>query len=262
MTRATQKKTERTILEAYLNARRVSVAMIRPGPEPPDFMIERGQELIGVEVTEYHDLLPTASGHPRRVVEATWDALREVVTQYRESHMGLDRLSVILDFHSLKLPPSKKHLTFVRAAAAVISMNGKHISENDFAIAITTEHQAILYEYLRCITVRRIGCYMEWDWNHMFARIGTEERDLLASIGPKLTYQALPQAAVNWLIVAGGWRHSELIAVRSLEHLNNFARLNRMLQAGPFDEIALLGNRWFIWARRSGWSKLADKRSC
>lgn len=259
MTREIQKRTERAILDLYIEMRGIAGAGVRPGPEPPDFLLKHGDELIGIEITEYHDPSPTISGYPRRVVEATWEALRQQVVAYREEHRELDGLSVMLDFRSLNVPPRRSHHAFIEAVAAVIAAAKDRITDHQVAISVTADHPQLLRDYLQRISVRRVSCYMEWDWNHMFAGIGTSEPELWANIGPKLTYRAPEGVTSSRLIVAGGFRHSEIVAAWSTEQLNHFAQLNAYLHAGPFDEVAIVCMRPFLWTRETGWQDFGPR---
>jgi hypothetical protein len=237
--REQQKAAERGIAEQYLAVRAIRGGLLLPGSEPPDFVLELGNERIGLEVTEYHDPTPTPSGHTRRVVEAEWEALREVVVAYREQHPELDDLSVILTFPMLAVPPRRDHQAFVAAVSALVTANRDRISERWTDLLVAGDQPPVLRNFLSRIAVRRARSYLEWDWNHMVAGIGTNEHELLANIRPKLGYIAPDGLTSSRLIVAGGWRHSEIVAAWTAEQLNGFHQLNAALQAGPFEELAI-----------------------
>lgn len=105
--------------------------------------------------------------------------------------------------------------------------------------------------------MRRCEAWLEWQWNHIFQHVGSNQSDLLNTIGPKLNKSDRAGLAHLVLVVGGGHGLSQVLAPMMVEHLVQYTGLGRQLKNGPFDEVALLGLRRFLWRRHDGWSDLA-----
>jgi hypothetical protein len=236
---------------------------IELGPEPPDFLIHANGKTIAVEITEYHQPLRTQQGHTRREVEAAWQRIREHVVTYREDKKDLDNLSVRLEFVSLSVPSTKERAAFVDAVHEKIKAVEKTISKKSNRMLIEDSDPAILRQYLKCVRVRSVSCYMEWDWNHDFAGIGTSDDEMMLAIGGKLRHYVPPKEIDENHLVIRGWggRLSEIAAPVHEEQLASFRELNQALEASAFDCVAILDLRDFVWRRGAGWVSLQERAS-
>jgi len=248
-----KKARERSILEFYLKL--VGLAGDIQARERPDFVVIAGAESIGVEITEYHQPRYPGSVFPRKVVEAEWERLRAAVVEYRKATSALDELSVLLSFVELAIPPSRQHLEFIEAVHAEIEGVRADLSERRTSIRIGAKHPPILRQYLSRIEVRMVGCYMEWDWNHMVAGVGTSDDELVGILQPKLGLKR--PAGVNelHLVMAGdGPSGASYIGFLSREWLNTWDNLNSALDQSDYDFVAILNyEEGCRWQRSRGW---------
>ena len=257
MTTRGQKDAERRILRAYMEARGIE-GDVRDGPEPPDFVISVAGQTIGIEVIEYHQPERTGHGHTRREVEASWEAIRAFVRNFRETSRELDELSVLLTFKELHVPSRREIASFVRGVVDEIGVARPRISERFTYIRVGDTSPTVLRTYLRDIRVRECKCYMEWDWNHSFGGVGTSDDDMLSVIGRKLSKYA-PPVSINTsrlVVTTDGVHISEVGAPFSVEQLQTFSELNMAIEASAFDEVFLYGYRAFKWTRDDGWTSV------
>ena len=102
MTSSHQKQLERSILDFYLHIAGLDGEVV--AQESPDFVVTSRTRRIGVEITEYHQTKYSGHTFSRTQVEAEWDRIRAAVVEYRDSHTGLESLSVRLSFTELRVP--------------------------------------------------------------------------------------------------------------------------------------------------------------
>lgn len=257
MTRPEQKREERAAVEQYLQATGFE-GEVEDGADPPDFILTTDHKKVALEVTGYHQPLKTSEGHTRREVEAAWTEVRKYVVSYRERNSALGKLSVRLEFLRLSVPRTKEIASFVEAVTAEIVSNRAAINEKTYRVLIEESDAPILKKYLKCIRVREVDCYMEWDWNHDFAGVGTSDDEMMLAIGKKLTDYRRPEGVdENHLIVAGWGGHlSQVAAPMHEQELASFKNLNQALEASAFDCVAILCFRDFVWRRGLGWEPL------
>ncbi len=256
MTRSSQKQDERDILDAYLKARGLA-GDVRDGPEPPDFLVKIDGSVVGFEVTEYHQPQGMGSPHSRREVESAWECLRRYVVEFRKNRPELKDLNVLLNFADLRVPSREECHAFVAAVTDEIAAVRARIGPEFIALEIGSNSPPILRKYLGTIAVHEAGCYMEWDWNQNYVRIGTSDDEMLNVIGSKLRHPRNRGIDSYRLVVAGfRSRPSEILAPFSAEHLNGYHQLNAALNDGPFDEVALLCITMFVWTRERGWRQM------
>lgn len=232
--------------------------VVENGPEPPDFLVRTKSKVIGVEVTEYHQPLRTGGGHTRREVEAAWAKIREYVVDFRKSVPELDKLSVGLQFAALSVPSTQEIAPFVRAVNDKICAARGSIDRKFRYLQIVDTDPPILRKYLKSIRVRNANCYMEWDWNHDFAGIGTSDDEMVMAIGAKLRgYKPSNGIDENHLVIAGwGGLLSQVAAPLHEEQLNSFESLNCALRESAFDQVTLFDLKDFVWRRGNGWQPL------
>lgn len=249
-----KKKTrERSILEFYLKT--VGIAGEIQMRERPDFIVIAGTKSIGVEITEYHQPQHPGDAYPRKVVEAEWEKLRAAVVAYRKTTSALNQLSVVLSFVDLSVPPSRQHLEFIQAVHAAIEGVRAGLSERRTLIRIRNDHPPILRKHLSRIDVREVGCYMEWDWNHMVAAVGTSDDELVGILQPKLGLKRPVGVSELHLVMAGdGSSGASYIGFLSPDWLNTWANLNAALGQTDYDFVAILNyEEGCRWQRSQGW---------
>jgi hypothetical protein len=258
VTRAIQKNTELRIVEFYLKARDI-VGVIRDGTEPPDFFADTSVGTIAIEVTTYHQQQANPQGHQRRVVEAAWEKIKGRISDKRENYPALKRIHVRLEFLDNLVPSTKETEEFIEALFKLVVSKLPQVNRDRIRIRMSPSDSPILHRYLSMITIREANSYTEWDWNHDFGGIGTNDDELLAVVGPKLkSYKRPVEAVEHHLVVAGdGTRISEVLSIKFVEQFADFTTLNAAIQNGPFDAVALLGmDNSYIWTLNSGWRKL------
>lgn len=201
MTSFAQKQRERSILDCYLRITGLEGKVV--AQERPDFVVTDHGRRIGVEIIEYHQ--PTHSGDKfsRTQVEAEWRKIRAAVVDYRDSHNGLENLSVLLSFADLIVPNENQHHDFIRAIHKEIERVKPDLSDRFTTIRIDDRHPAVLRRYLKKIDIRVANCYMEWDWNHMAASVGTSDDELFSILGAKLGLKRAEEIDELHLVVAG-----------------------------------------------------------
>lgn len=256
MTTAGQKQRERQILDLYLQ-----VIGINGGVSPsesPDFIIEIGARKFGVEITEYHQPTYPNQNFSRTLVEADWQKLRESVVTYRGSHSGLENLSVLLSFTELSVPRRNQRQEFIQAVHQQIEHVKPQLTQRFLTIRIDQEQPDILKQHLRKIDVCLANCYLEWDWNHAVAAVGTSEDELIAILRNKLTASRPKDIDELHLIIAGdGPTGGSYIGYIHPELLQGWGILNNQLEQSIYDAIAILSYRdSCLWRRGSGWSPL------
>lgn len=259
MTRKSQKANERGILDQYFKALGLPYTVIEEA-EPPDFIVQVGRQRVGVEITEYHVPHRLPGGFTRRAVEDGWERLRSYVVEFRKTHPELDRLSIWLEFTGLCVPSGKELPSFVAAVAALIADTRPSMNDEDgyLYIRIEPDSPAILRSYLKTVRIKKVSCYMEWDWNHSAGGVGTSDQEMLAAVGQKLKgYQPPDGLDANHLVVAGwGGRMSEIIAPLSAEQFQSFTAFNAALEESPFDTVGVLCFLYLLWERGRGWREL------
>ena len=256
MTSSHQKQLERSILQFYLHIAGLHGEVV--AQELPDFVVTIRGRRIGVEITEYHQ--PTYSGHKfsRTQVEREWDRIRAAVVEYRESHTGLEDLSVRLSFTNLRVPNSNQHHHLIRAIHNEIERVKPDLSDRFTTIRINDGHSAVLRRYLESIDVRVANSYLEWDWNHSFAWVGSSDNELANLLSAKLALAPAEDIAELHLVMAAdGPTGGTYIGYLSPELLGSWAGLNAALDRSYDGLFAILNYEYTcIWRRGQGWSRI------
>ena len=120
MTTPAQKEKEAQYVKTFL-AGLTDCTSIEQG-ERPDFMVRRaGQSDIALEVTEYHQEAEGLVGIPRSAVEARWwKELEPHLEQERQARLGLDDVSVHMQFNGPELPRKKVHRDLARELVRLV----------------------------------------------------------------------------------------------------------------------------------------------
>jgi hypothetical protein len=247
---------ERSILDFYLHIAGLDGEVV--AQESPDFVVSNRSRRIGVEITEYHQ--PTYSGHKfsRTQVETEWDRIRAAVVEYRESHTGLEDLSVRLSFTDLRVPNANQHHHFIRAVHNEIERLKPDLSDRFTTIRINDGHSAVLRRYLDSIDVRIAKSYLEWEWNHSFAPVGSSDDELVNLLSAKLSLVPAEDIDEFHLVMAAdGPTGGTYIGYLSPELLDSWAGLNAALDCSCYEVVAILNYEdTCIWRRSEGWSRI------
>jgi hypothetical protein len=250
VTRPEQKQQEREILGRYLRTIGLK-GEIEKGPEPPDFIVTVDGRRLGIEITEYHQPAPSRRSRSRRMVEAEWRKLRDAVLDYRETHTGLENLSVILRFVQLEVPGRKDHKGFIRAVHNEIERVRPELDRQAKVIHIGDRHPALLRQYLDGIVVGVVGSYLEWDWNLSFAGVGTSDEELTTLLASKLRLERPSGVDELQLVMAGdGPTAATCIGFLRQDLLKGWPNLNNTLEQSNFDAVTILHYRGICMWRR------------
>lgn len=255
MTTSDQKKRERSILNQYLPSVGLDGGIVVE-QERPDFVITKCGRKVGVEITEYHQSNYSCQSYSRTQVEAEWYKFRSDVIEYREAHEGLEGLSVLLTFAELKVPNGNDRSDFIEAVHKEIERLKPDISDQFTQIRVNEKSPAILQRYLTKIDVRLVGCYMEWDWNHMVASVGTSDEELFNILYTKLALTRDEEIDELHLVLAGdGPTGGSYIGYLSPNILAGWGQLNAALDRSDYDLVIILNyGESCVWRRMQGWT--------
>jgi len=253
VTRTRQKRAEQEILLRY--ARACSLPAGAYETESPDFVIEKDGRRIGVEITEYHQPAQNGNQFSRTQVEAEWNKLCDAVVVFREARKELDHVSVCLNFVDLRVPGSQEHAKFIQAIADLISQELNKLSRQYITLKIKDHHPDVLRNYLDGITIRVVSVYLEWDWNHNCAGVGTSEQELLELLAPKMKSPRSIDLDEHHLVIAGdSARAGGYIGYLHPNILNGWKDLSEVLEKGPYIVVAILNYDLIcIWQKGEGW---------
>lgn len=251
MTRDSQKQEERAVADQYLRLRGIIGTV--EASEHPDFLVTTAGGILGLEVTAY--------GHPvGREVESTWEGLLEFASTFRDGFPEINHLNVWLNFRLKYLPPRSQFPAFCEAVVVFLKRNKERATRSYLNIPVDPELDPLLARYVSKVTIRLGKIRMDWYWpSHSGGGVGTSDEELLAAVSKKLsTYQEPADVTESHLVVYGGGPGlSRIAAPWSTEQLEGFPLVNAALAAGPFEVVAVLDLRDFLWTRGKGWSTLA-----
>lgn len=258
MTRLAKKQRERFYASLWLQRRGVS-GLLEEG-EHPDFVVRLSAETLGIEIVEYHGGLSNRAGSKGRQVEASWEALQDYSDAYRSRNSDIDRVHVRLHFHGYRMPPKGSFRAFCSAVARLIREGGD-LNGRKLMIRPDAEIEPLLAEYLMGVELF-FGkkSWRHWEWPaYMNGPIGTSDDELHSVVAQKLaTYRSPPGVDSSHLVIVGGGpARTRIAAPMSAPHLSRYWKLNHALRGGPFDTVAILCLRDFIWSRADGWVDFA-----
>jgi hypothetical protein len=149
----------------------------------------------------------------------------------------------------------EQHHDFIQAIHDEIERVKPHLSDRFTTVWIDDRHPVVLRRYLRKIDVHLANCYMEWDWNHMAAWVGTSDDELVGILSPKLGLKRADETDELHLVVAGdGSAVGSYIGYLSPELLNGWSSVRAALGRSDYDVVAILNyQQSCIWLRCRGW---------
>ena len=230
-----KKKIERFYLDNFLKILGEIPEDVKNG-EAPDFIVKLRHLTIGVEVTEFHSDLKGEKDRPRRAVEEAWASLQQVIMERIGTHKELEDTNGTLYFKKLELPPNKEYKGFINE---LIQLSLAMIETNSEAISPGSNYP-LLNKYLNKFHLKKVGCYITWEWNHNASSIGLTESELIDTIQPKI---AKAESYIRndidglWLLVVSGFRLSQTMPVHLSNKLLSYKKLNYLLSRSIFEKV-------------------------
>jgi len=253
MTRRAQEICERQYLNAFLPL--LGLADMVPkklDPPRPDFCIFIDHKSVGVEITEYHSVTKTASGHTRRQVEQEWECLRKKLMCRVDQTPDLQGVHATLMFKGLRLPSSQERSDFI---SQLIEYTKKHVASLPLSVS-GFEHFPILSRYLNKVRLRRFHCYMSWDWNGRTAWIGTDQDAFMKCIQKKADKRYdLTGLDEIWLLVVSEPYLSQTMWIKDEQDLQSMTEVNKLLRCSAFHKVYLfqylndVAYEWPAWRK-------------
>jgi len=233
--RRDQKICERQYLDAFLLL--LGLTDIVPAeldPPRPDFLIFIDHKSVGVEITEYHFVTKTASGHTRRQVEQEWERLRRDLMRQVDQMSDLKGVHATLMFKELRLPSSRERSDFI---SQLIECTKKHVASLPLSVS-DFKHFPILSSYLNKVQLKRIDFSMSWDWNGNIAWIGTNQ-DALVKCIQKKTNKKYDLTGLDeiWLLVVSEPYLSQTMWIKDEQVLQSMAEVNKLLRCLAFHKV-------------------------
>ncbi len=115
-----------------------------------------------------------------------------------------------------------------------------------------------LSEYLQKFELKKVGCFITWDWNYSGSFIGLSEEELLEIIEPKiskvLSYKGKGIDEL-WLLVVSGHRISQAMDLDLSNKLNNYKQLNVLLRDSGYNKVYLYQYMFDVIYEWPGWNK-------
>lgn len=238
------------------------VGAVKPS-ERPDFLVGTPEGMLGIEVTAYHGNLGANGGSGGREVESAWEALLKFAAIYREQYPEVNRLNCWLNFRSHRLPPRSQFEPFCAAVVALLQRNLSRATRAYLDVPADLAVDGVLARYVSKVTIRASKVWLDWYWPaHSSGGVGTSDQELMDVLGRKLVSYRPPSGLVasHLVIYGGGPGLSRIAAPWSTDQLDGFPLVNAALAAGPFEEVAILDLRNFLWMRRHGWSALGQAK--
>jgi len=245
-----QEKDELFYLKRFLWRMEIEPESVQRGEDPPDFYVMYASKRIAIEVTEYHSMRKGSGGHAWRAVEEEWQRIRDLFIKERERYPELDDVYGFLFFKELKMPPAKKHGQFVEELLEFGISHCRNLTEERMSFYFFPSSYTLLNKYLKEIQLQKVNCYMTWS-RASGAFVGISEKELEKCLSKKLNMPRLEQITENWLLIVSGTSMSQQIGLTPCKKFNDFARLNRRLETGPFDKVFFFQ---YVWQRVLCWS--------
>jgi len=253
MTRRAQEICERKYLNAFLTL--LGLTDMNPeklNPPRPDFCIFIDHKSVGVEITEYHSVTKTDSGHTRRQVEQEWECLRKKLMCRVDQTPDLQGVHAKLMFKELQLPSSRERSDFI---SQLIECTKKHVASLPLSVS-DFKHFPILSIYLNEVRLMRIHCFMSWDWNGDIAWIGTNQDAFMNCIQRKtaITYDRIDLDEI-WLLVVSGPHLSQAMWINE-QNLQYMAEVDKLLRCSAFKKVYVFQYLDDVAYEWPGWRKI------
>ena len=159
-------------------------------------------------------------------------------------------------------PPKSQFPAFCVAAVVFLQRHRSKASRAYLDIPVDEMTDSTLARYVSKVTIRESKAWLNWYWPaHSGGGVGTSDGELMAVFNKKVVGYRPPIGLIasHLVVYGGGPGLSRIAAPFSAEQLENFPMVNEALCAGPFDEVAILDLRDFLWVKGAGWAKLPDE---
>jgi len=230
-----KKETERFYLNEFLGVLGIAPDYIHQG-ESPDFIITLKTKRLGIELTYFHSNARGECGRTRREIEESWKSLKRKIMEKVERYEKLNETHGLLHFRKLELPHRARNEEFcdqlVDLSLRMINSNRERTSPD--------ETYPLLKRYLKEFVLEKVGCYINWDWNHDTDWVGLRERELINIITPKVGKVAnYRKKSLDelWLLIISGHRLSQAMGMRLSYKLKAFDQLDSLLEKSGYDKV-------------------------
>jgi len=229
--------------------------------ESPDFSIGFDGKRIGVEVTYFHSSAKGADGRPRRAVEEEWNHLQSQIMSEVDKVPELKGIFGFLEFYVLVVPTRRQHEQFVQE---LLSLSLRMIAADSLETTPDKKNYPLLNYYVEKLTLKKVGSYLTWDWDHTAAFVGCSEEELINTVTPKAVrtdnYLKNDKFDELWLLVVSEHRLSQTIPPFLFDELNSFGTLNKELQESGFARVFLYQYMLDVVYEWPGWKKLGEEK--
>lgn len=229
--------------------------------ESPDFNIGFDGKRIGVEVTCFHSSAKGADGRPRRAIEEEWNHLQGLIMSEVDRIPKLKGIFGILAFHALDVPTRRQHEQFVQE---LLSLSLRMIAKNSLETKPVKKDYPLLSRYVKKLTLKRVGCYITWEWDRNAAFVGLSEQELIDTVTTKAArtdnYRKKDQFDELWLLVVSEHRLSQTMPPFLLDILNSFGTVNKELQKAGFAKVFLYQYLFEVVYEWPGWKKVGEAK--
>ncbi len=250
-----QQKEERFYLEKFLPLIGISKAGIMIGDDPPDFVVTYDDNKVAIEVTEFHSDFKGEKGYPRRVIEEAWKELSTAIAVERKNIIKLHNINCTLYFDKFIVPSRKERVAFAKELVSFVKSVLSRVSKVQVEYEEFHRDNQLLSKYLRKITIKKVGCYITWGWNHSAGMVGLRESELKAVVEEKLISIKRSFDEI-WLLIVSGVEISQCMGMPSVEELRGFIGANDFLNKTPYSNVFIyqyLFDRVIEWTKQGGW---------
>lgn len=251
-----QEQEERSYLEKFLPLIGIKGAEISRGDDPPDFIVSYDGKRIAVEVTEFHSDSKGENDQPRRVIEEAWKKLSGTITLERKSFPELNDINCYLWFNKFIAPSEKEHLSFAKELLLFVKEMLPQISEVERVYSQFPSDKLLLCKYLKKLSIKKVNCYITWEWNYSGGMVGLNEPELKAAVERKLN-SVKGRFDEIWLLIVSGVEISQCMGFPHIEELRGFTVVNDLLKKGQYSNIFVyqyMFNRIIEWTKQDGWN--------
>ena len=253
-----KKRIERFYLDEFLKLLGEKPDKIYEG-ETPDFVLELNQLSIGIELTEFHSDLKGDKGYPRRLIEESWTSLQQDIMKAVCKDAVLEKTNGFLTFKELDLPPKSKYDEFIEE---LIQLSHEMLESNHDKIKPGSAYP-LLNKYLKQFYLKRVDCYITWEWNHISSFIGLTETELIKTIQPKIKkskHYRKNDLDELWLIIVSGTNLSQTMPTHLGETLRTFDTTNAILSESFFNKVFIYQYMLYVLYEWPEWIQIGEEK--
>lgn len=206
-----------------------------------------------MEVTEYH------SSQKRRQVEEAWTDIILASRPLREQYPEVNSLFVHLELKKQRLPKKAQIGSFIDEVIKLCRDHTDRVGNEDLYLHPDPGSYPMLACFAKYVILREVGTCMSWHSSLDSANVGLTEEELLKAVEKKANSAQRPEGVDGfWLMVAGGFRISQVFGFLSEEDLQEFAKVNSVLKASAFDAVYLCNSQTARWTPDAGWKMVRE----